>query len=100
MLMRMSPAVRAVADPVRWRILGALAAEDLCVCHLTADLDLAQPLVSHHLRVLREAGLVEAERAGRWTYYRLRRDALAAAGREVAALGRAASGRRGRRPCC
>jgi ArsR family transcriptional regulator len=95
----MSPAVRAVADPVRWRILGALAAEDLCVCHLSADLALSQPLVSHHLRVLREAGLVEGERAGRWTYYRLRRSALAAASREVAALGRA-SGRRGRRPCC
>jgi ArsR family transcriptional regulator len=97
----MSPAVRAVADPVRWRILGALAAEDLCVCHLTADLDLSQPLVSHHLRVLREAGLVEAERAGRWTYYRLCRAALTAASREVSALGRSAGGaRRGRRPCC
>ncbi|MDQ1711897.1 MAG: ArsR family transcriptional regulator, arsenate/arsenite/antimonite-responsive transcriptional [Frankiaceae bacterium] len=95
----MSPAVRAVADPVRWRILGALAAEDLCVCHLTADLGLAQPLVSHHLRVLREAGLVEAERAGRWTYYRLRRAALAAAAREVAGLGRGTA-RAGRRPCC
>jgi ArsR family transcriptional regulator len=94
----MSPAVRAVADPVRWRIVEALAAEDLCVCHLTNDLGLAQPLVSHHLRVLREAGLVEGARAGRWTYYRLRREALAAAAREVAALGR--GGRRERRPCC
>jgi ArsR family transcriptional regulator len=88
-------AVRALADPVRWRICAALAAEELCVRHLVAGLGLAQPLVSHHLRVLREAGLVRAERAGRWTYYALEPDGVAAAVREVAGL---AGGRRPRRP--
>jgi ArsR family transcriptional regulator len=93
-------AVRALADPVRWRICAALAAEDLCVCHLVADLALAQPLVSHHLRVLRDAGLVEAEPAGRWTYYRLCRPALASASAALATLGRVPRSRHRRRPCC
>ena len=92
-------ALRALADPVRWRIATALAAEELCVCHLVGDLGLAQPLVSHHLRVLREAGLVEAEPAGRWTYYRLSREGVAAAAGAVADLARGRS-RRSRRPCC
>jgi ArsR family transcriptional regulator len=92
--------LRAVADPVRRRILDALAAEDLCVCHLTGDLGLAQPLVSHHLRVLRDAGLVTSEPQGRWTYYSLSRTALAALAAELAALARAPRGRRARRPCC
>jgi ArsR family transcriptional regulator len=93
------PAVRALADPVRWRIVSALATEDLCVCHLVTDLGLAQPLVSHHLRALREAGLVEAEPVGRWTYYRLSRTGVAAAAAAIAALGRGPR-RRARRPCC
>ncbi len=93
-------AVRALADPVRWRIVAALATEELCVCHLVGDLDLAQPLVSHHVRVLREAGLVEAEPAGRWTYYRLSRAGVAAAAAEVAALARGPRAKVGRRPCC
>jgi DNA-binding transcriptional ArsR family regulator len=95
--------LRAVADPVRRRILDALAAEDLCVCHLTGDLGLAQPLVSHHLRVLRDAGLVEPQPHGRWTYYSLSRTALAALAAELAALARGPRGSRGRRPrrpCC
>jgi ArsR family transcriptional regulator len=92
--------VRALADPVRWRICTALAAEDLCVCHLVGDLGLAQPLVSHHLRVLRDAGLVEAERHGRWTYYRLSRSGIRAASDALAALARGPRGRVGRRPCC
>src|SRR5918996_5175877 len=68
--------LRALADPLRWEIVQRLAGEQLCVCHLTEDLGVAQPLVSHHLKVLRDAGLVEGERWRYWTYYRLRPDAL------------------------
>src|SRR5918999_3042548 len=52
---------RALGDPLRWRIVELLAAEQLCVAHLAEELGIAQPLVSHHLRVLREAGLVEPD---------------------------------------
>jgi DNA-binding transcriptional ArsR family regulator len=53
---------RALGDPLRWRIVELLAAEQLCVAHLAEELATAQPLVSHHLKVLREAGLVETDR--------------------------------------
>ena len=53
-----------------------LSCEELCVCHLAEELDIAQPLVSHHLKVLRDAGLVESEKHRQWTYYRLSPGAL------------------------
>jgi ArsR family transcriptional regulator len=53
------------------------AAEEVCVCDLNTTLDLAQPTVSHHLRVLREAGLVESTRRGTWAFYRLVPEAIA-----------------------
>jgi ArsR family transcriptional regulator len=90
--------LRALADPLRARIVEMLAAEQLCVCHLTEELDVAQPLVSHHLKVLREAGLVESERWRYWTYYRLRPDALLALAAELDDL--ASTQARTRRPCC
>jgi ArsR family transcriptional regulator len=63
---------KALADPTRVAIVNRLAAADeVCVCDFVASLDLAQPTISHHLRVLREAGLVEASRRGTWAYYRL-----------------------------
>lgn len=64
-------AFKALADPARLRLLEVLvrAEEPQCVCHLTPVLGLAQPTVSHHLRVLREAGLVTRERRGTWAYY-------------------------------
>jgi arsenate reductase len=68
---------RALGDPLRWRIVELLAAEQLCVAHLAEALQTAQPLVSHHLKVLREAGLIEPDRYRYWTYYRLRPAALA-----------------------
>ena len=69
---------RALADPARVAIVNRLAAADeVCVCDLNASLDLAQPTVSHHLRVLREAGLVESSRRGTWAFYRLVPDAVA-----------------------
>jgi arsenate reductase (thioredoxin) len=67
---------RALGDPLRWRIVLLLAGEQLCVGHLATQLDAAQPLVSHHLKVLRDAGLIQAERYRYWTYYRLRPEAL------------------------
>ncbi len=70
-------ALRALSEPLRWRIVKLLADEELCVCHIVEELGVAQPLVSHHLRILRDAGLVETERYRYWTYYRLRPDALA-----------------------
>jgi arsenate reductase (thioredoxin) len=67
---------RALGDPLRWRIVELLAAEQLCVAHLAEELQTAQPLVSHHLKVLRAAGVVETDRYRYWTYYRLRPGAL------------------------
>ena len=93
--------LRAVADPVRLKILGLLADSELCVCHLVELLPAAQPLVSHHLRVLREAGLVESERFRYWTYYRLRPGSLGALGSALTGLAEGApSAGTARRPCC
>lgn len=94
-------ALRALADPLRAQIVELLAEEQLCVCHLTEELDVAQPLVSHHLKVLREAGLVESERWRYWTYYRLCPDALHAVVDHLADLAeRAPNADAARRPCC
>jgi ArsR family transcriptional regulator len=90
--------LRVLGEPVRARIVSILAQEDLCVCHLTEELGIAQTLVSHHLRVLREAGLVESERHRYWTYYRLRPEALRPLAEHLAALARRRAPRR-RRPC-
>ena len=93
--------LKALAEPVRWRIVERLADEELCVCHLVDDLGLAQPLVSHHLKALRAAGIVESERFRQWTYYRLRADAFAALGHEIVELATLAPGPgERRRPCC
>lgn len=70
---------KALADPSRVAIVNRLAAADeVCVCDLTAALSLSQPTVSHHLRILREAGLVEASRRGTWAFYRLVPEAVEA----------------------
>src|SRR6476659_7246400 len=63
---------KALADPTRIAIVNSLsAADEVCVCNLTETFELSQPTISHHLRILREAGLVEASRRGTWAYYRL-----------------------------
>lgn len=73
--------LKALAEPVRLRLMSLIAATDeACVCDLTTPFDLSQPTISHHLRVLREAGLVESERRGTWVWYRARREALDAVG--------------------
>ena len=95
------PILKALAEPLRWRIVQALAREELCVCHLTEELGAPQPLISHHLRVLRKAGLVESEKWRYWTYYRLRADALRELADGVGSLADArASAATVRRPCC
>lgn len=71
---------RALADPARLLLLATLAAHDggtACVCDLSVPLDLSQPTISHHLKVLREAGLVASERRGTWVHYRLVPEVLA-----------------------
>ena len=68
---------KALADPTRISIVNRLAATDACcVCDLTEAFDLSQPTISHHLKVLRDAGLVESSRRGTWAYYRLVPDAV------------------------
>lgn len=76
---RLADGFRALADPTRVAIVNRLAAAgdgEICVCDLTEAFDLGQPTISHHLKVLRAAGLVAAERRGKWAYYRLVPDAL------------------------
>ena len=71
---------KALGDPVRLRLLSLVASSaggEACVCDLTAPFDLSQPTISHHLKVLREAGLLDCERRGTWVYYRVLPSALA-----------------------
>jgi ArsR family transcriptional regulator len=70
----------ALADPVRLRVLSILAAAprgEVCVCDFVGPLGKSQPTVSHHLKILSEAGLVEGERRGKWVWYTLNRARLA-----------------------
>jgi len=68
---------KALADPTRVAIINCLsAADEVCVCNLTDTFDLSQPTISHHLKILREAGLVESSRRGTWAYYRLVPEAI------------------------
>jgi ArsR family transcriptional regulator len=91
---------KVLAEPLRWRIVRLLAAEELCVCHLVDELAVPQPLVSHHLRALRDAGLVESEKWRYWTYYRLRRDTLGHLAELLGAMAAAPTPGSARRPCC
>ncbi|WP_407566029.1 ArsR/SmtB family transcription factor [Streptomyces sp. 184] len=84
--------IRALGDPLRLRIVELLAAETLCTTHLVAETGARQTNLSNHLRVLREAGLVETEPCGRFTYYKLRPavlEALAGGFTDLAATARA-----------
>jgi ArsR family transcriptional regulator, arsenate/arsenite/antimonite-responsive transcriptional repressor len=68
--------LQAVADPVRWTVLDRLAGNPSCVCDLQEHIPIAANLLSYHLKVLREAGLVTTSRRGRWIDYALAEDAL------------------------
>jgi ArsR family transcriptional regulator len=77
---RLASALRVLADPARLRLVSLIssyAGGEACVCELTEPLGLSQPTVSHHLKVLLEAGLLEREQRGRWAFFRLRPDRLA-----------------------
>src|SRR5580704_8235135 len=68
---------KALSDPTRVAIVNRLSkADEVCVCDLTAAFDLSQPTISHHLRILRDAGLVQAQPRGTWAYYRLVPEAI------------------------
>ncbi len=70
----LATALRALADPARLRIISLLQSQpegEACVCHLTEPLGLSQPTVSHHLKVLLEAGLLEREQRGSWAFFRV-----------------------------
>ena len=73
--------LKALADPVRLRVLSFIASQptgEACVCHVTEPVGLSQPTVSHHLKVLHGAGILEREKRGAWVYYRVVRERLEA----------------------
>jgi ArsR family transcriptional regulator, arsenate/arsenite/antimonite-responsive transcriptional repressor len=81
----LAQALKALADPTRLRIMAMLKQPGccsmgpqggLCACDIESQFDLSQPTISHHMKVLREAGLVEAEKIGQWMWYRRNRSAL------------------------
>ncbi len=75
----LATAFRALGDPVRLQLMSMIASArdgEACVCDLTPAFELTGPTISHHLRVLREAGLVDSERRGTWVWYRARRPIL------------------------
>ncbi|MGC1287343.1 MAG: metalloregulator ArsR/SmtB family transcription factor, partial [Streptosporangiaceae bacterium] len=78
-----APLLKALGDPVRLRLMSLVASNpggEVCVCDLTSAFDLSQPTISHHMKVLHEAGLVDREKRGVWVYYRARAEALAGLG--------------------
>jgi ArsR family transcriptional regulator len=71
--------LKALSDPVRLRLLSVVASHtggEACVCDLSVGIEVGQPTISHHLKVLRTAGLLDSERRGSWVYYRVVTDAL------------------------
>jgi len=72
----LSETLRVISDPNRLRILCALFSGEKCVCEIEEGLAVSQPLASHHLGVLREAGLVEVRKEGTWSYYSLDKNAI------------------------
>jgi ArsR family transcriptional regulator len=76
---RIAPLVKAIADPVRLRLLSLVASHadgEACVCDLNDAFDLSQPTISHHLKLLHEAGLLDRDKRGVWVYYRVNAGAL------------------------
>lgn len=92
--------LRVLADPLRLHIVRTLASEQLCTCHLVEMTGARQTNISNHLRVLREAGVIDSEPSGRYTYYRLNPDALDAVSQQLHELAQfARSTTQVRRPC-
>jgi ArsR family transcriptional regulator len=81
----LAPAFKALGDPIRLQLMSMIASAEggeACVCDLTPAFEISGPTISHHLKVLREAGLVDAERRASWVYYRARPGMM----RQLAAL--------------
>jgi ArsR family transcriptional regulator len=77
---QIAPMLKAIADPVRLRLLSLVASHadrEACVCDLGDAFDLSQPTISHHLKVLFEAGLLDRSKRGTWVYYQVKPDVLA-----------------------
>lgn len=80
---QVTPLLKALADPVRLRLMSMVLSREgaeACACELLPAFELSQPTISHHLKVLHEAGLLEREKRGVWVFYRARPEALAAVG--------------------
>ena len=80
---QVAPLLKALADPVRPRLMSLVASHpggEACVCDLNDAFDLSQPTISHHLKVLHEAGLLDRDKRGVWVFYRARTEALASLG--------------------
>jgi ArsR family transcriptional regulator, arsenate/arsenite/antimonite-responsive transcriptional repressor len=77
---QVAPLLKALADPVRLRLMSLVASREggeACICDLNDAFELSQPTISHHMKVLHEAGLVDRDKRGVWVYYRVRPQALA-----------------------
>ena len=80
---QVAPLLKALADPVRLRLMSLVASHEggeACICDLTEAFELSPPTISHHMKVLHEAGLVDRDKRGVWVYYRIRPQALARLG--------------------
>ncbi|WP_246210041.1 ArsR/SmtB family transcription factor [Nocardioides piscis] len=78
---RVAPLLKAIADPVRLRLMSMVLSHEggeACVCDLTPAFDLSQPTISHHLKILHEAGLLDREKRGVWVYYQAKPAAMEA----------------------
>ncbi|WP_329272389.1 metalloregulator ArsR/SmtB family transcription factor [Streptomyces pseudovenezuelae] len=92
--------IRVLADPLRLQIVTLLAKETLCTTHLVEETGAKQTNLSNHLRVLREAGIVETEPCGRFTYYKLRADVIASLAGQFAELAESARAAAGSKRSC
>src|SRR5580658_9209454 len=80
---QIAPLLKALADPVRLRLMSLVASHadgEACICDLNVAFDLSQPTISHHLKVLHDAGLLDRDKRGVWVYYHARTSALASLG--------------------
>src|ERR1700748_3742263 len=85
---QVAPLLKALADPVRLRLMSLVASHkggEACICELNDAFELSQPTISHHMKVLHEAGLVDRDKRGVWVYYRIRPQALASLGTLIGA---------------